>query len=111
MSVQLLRGDMSRARDRKAWFTRALKPTIAYKVNVLCRASPEATFEWIREPLGGCIEYTCVIYCDGSLRDNEHPAIGRTGWSFAATDADERVIAIARGLPPPWIKTSFGAEV
>ena len=54
------------------------------------------------------------VYTDGSLRDNDPRFEGRCkalGWSFVVLGPTGLVAAAARGCPPPFIDTVFGAEL
>jgi len=93
---------------KTAWITRALQPTLAYSVPPPAAA---ASFRWMVPPVGGLLHHSWTVYTDGSMLDGPLPLIRRTGWAFVALDDDGKVCAIARGVPPPWISTIFGAEV
>ena len=61
-------------------------------------------------PHANLIDPSWSVYTDGSMLDGPTALLRRTGWSFAALDADGCVQASALGVPPPWISTIFGAE-
>ena len=91
------------------WFTRALRRSPLCKVPA---RDQEESFEWVKQPDGGLLEGD--VYTDGSLMDNEPEFEGRCkalGWSFVVLGPDGRVRAAARGCPPAYIDTIYGAEL
>ena len=91
------------------WFTRALRPS---PFALVPERQSEESFEWIKRPAEGLLEGD--VYTDGSLMDNE-PALGgrcrALGWAFVILGLDGGVVAAARGCPPAWIDTIYGAEL
>ena len=107
LAVRMCGGTAQRIGDDLHWFTRALQPTLAYRVPP---ASAEATFVWVVHPAGGQLMPCWAIYTDGSLLDGPTPLLRRAGWAFVALDSVGTIMASAHGVPPPWISTIFGAE-
>jgi len=99
--------DPARAEGRTTWLTRALQPSLAFKIPP---PAPEASFRWIVQPADGLLSAKWRVYTDGSLLDGPQAELRRPGWAFVALDDDGAVRAVARGVPPPWISTIFGAE-
>ena len=73
-------------------------------------AKPVTEIEWI---VGGDnIPEGCRVFTDGSRLDSGLPTeMQAFGWSFAVLDQDDRVVAAARGHPPRWVQSIFGAEL
>ena len=42
--------------------------------------------------------------------DARRGELARLGWAFVALDAEDKIAAIARGIPPKWIHDIPGAE-
>ena len=91
------------------WLTRALRRS------PLCNVpdrDQEEWFEWVKRPDDGLLEGD--VYTDGSLMDNEPEFEGTCralGWSFVVLGPDGRVQAAARGCPPGYIDSIYGAEL
>jgi len=91
------------------WFTRALRRSPLYKVPA---RDCEESFEWVKEPDDGLLEGD--VYTDGSLMDNDPEFEGSCralGWSFVVLGPEGQVVAAARGCPPAYIDTIYGAEL
>jgi len=99
--------DPSRATGRTTWLTRALQPSLAHTIPP---PASVASFTWIVRPVDELLSVEWTVYTDGSLLDGPFAELRRPGWAFVALDRDGVVQAIARGVPPPWISTIFGAE-
>ena len=84
-AVKSCMGDVRRVGSDLHWFTRALQPTKAYQVPA---ASSEPTFVWVVLPPDCLLAPAWTIYTDGSLLDGPSPLLRRTGWAFAALDAE-----------------------
>ena len=68
----------------------------------------EGSFQWVMKPPGN--SFRGKFYTDGSCMDARRGELTRLGWAFVALDADDRIAAIARGVPPKWIGDIPGAE-
>ena len=68
----------------------------------------EGSFEWVMLPTGGVVK--ARFYTDGSRMDEKRGDMIRFGWAFVAMDHEERIVAIARGVPPHWIVDIPGTE-
>jgi len=99
--------DPDRAIGKVAWLSRALQPSLAHSVPA---PASSATFTWMLCPPDQVLAADWTVYSDGSLLDGPSALLRRPGWSFTAIDGGGVVRAIARGVPPPWITTIFGAE-
>ena len=56
----------------------------------------------------------CTYFVDGPQMYGEHALYGllmRFGYAISVFDADHNLVAVARGLPPPWVKCIHGAEL
>ena len=79
------------------------------------RLSPppaEGTFKWVRPMPSN--PGPCTYFVDGSRLYGEHALYGlltRFGYAIAVLDADRNLVAVARGVPPPWVKCIHGAEL
>ena len=72
----------------------------------------QETFVWVQRPVDGV--FRGVAYTDGSLIDSEVQFCGlcsRLGWAFVVVDDEGDIIASAHGVPPPWVRTIYGAEL
>ena len=67
------------------------------------------TFHWVVRPPDGILP-PGDVYVDGSALDGPYRQLIRCGWAFVMTDRNGRLIAAARGVPPPWIDDIGGAE-
>ena len=90
-------------------YTRAMVP---HPRPQLTPPPAEGTFQWVRPmpPNPG----PCTYFVDGSRLYAEHALYGlltRFGYAIAVLDADRNLVAVARGLPPPWVKCIHGAEL
>ena len=91
------------------WFTRGLRRA---PFAGLPQRQRRATFEWVVKPEHGT--RVGAVYTDGSLLDHHVWMEGQCvalGWAFVALGSDGRVVASARGCPPPCIATIYGAEL
>ena len=70
----------------------------------------EATFVWVKKPLGGMIPMGSTVYSDGSMLDGRRACTARCGWSFVAYLSGRGIVASAHGVPPDWIHDNAGAE-
>jgi len=68
----------------------------------------QASFHWVLRPPGGTV--CAKFYTDGSRLDGPSALLARHGWSFVAMDRGGAVVAVARGVPPPWVDDIPGAE-
>ena len=71
---------------------------------------PQGTFEWVQrqDALGGHIQGK--VYTDGSRIHDVHPDTMRLGWAFVVLDQHDHIVAIARGVPPDYVRDIPGAE-
>ena len=104
---KLNRGNLSSS--DMLWFTRGLRrsPFLAEKK----LRSAEHTFEWIVRPEDGLLVGS--VYTDGSLLDNQTWLEGNCsalGWAFVILTEQGVVIASAKGVPPGWVDSIYGAE-
>ena len=67
----------------------------------------EETFEWLIEPEG--IVSGVNVYVDGSMFDAFEERFTTLGWAFAVVK-EGKVMALARGTPPPHVRTIPAAE-
>ena len=51
-----------------------------------------------------------VVYIDGSATDPTEPELTRFGYGIAVVSSEGVLIGLARGIPPPWVRDSAGAE-
>ena len=104
-----LRADGSIDPALTIWFTRALRRSPLWRVP--SRDALES-FEWIKRPPDGLLQGD--VYTDGSLMDNEAALEGSCvalGWSFVILGLAGDVVAAARGCPPGYVDTIYGAEL
>eukprot|EP00973_Karenia_brevis_P021012 2889637-Karenia_brevis.AAC.1 len=95
--------------QKALWFTRALK---ADPFGVIPSRDGQETFVWIKKPPGGGLEGN--VYTDGFLMDNDPVLQGHCkslGWAFVVLGADGQVTAAAKGRPPAWVASIYGAEL
>ena len=85
--------------------TRALSPSLD---GIVPPPAAVESFEWLRRPPDGTAR--ARFYTDGSRLDGQLAVTARLGWSFVAYDEEGRIVAAARGVPPPWIVDIPGAE-
>ena len=72
----------------------------------------DESFEWVKRSENGLLESD--VYTDGSLMDNEPEFEGSCralGWSFVVLAHDGTILAAARGCPPAYVDTIYGAEL
>ena len=50
------------------------------------------------------------VYIDGSATDPTEPEFTRLGFAIVVVDDTGLLLAVLRGVPPPWIRDSAGAE-
>ena len=91
------------------WLTRAL---VAEPFGTVVSRDGQETFEWIKRRSDDSLQGD--VYTDGSLMDNDPVFQGHCralGWAFVILGSDGRVAAAAKGRPPGWVDTIYGAEL
>ena len=83
-------------------FMRAHSPGLfhTWEHPIVCLVLPpaEGSFDWVMKPR--CETVRAKFYTDGSRMDATRGGLARLGWSFVALDPDDRIVAVARGVPP-----------
>ena len=91
-------------RQFSSWWERAILPQPAKMPH-----PPAESFQWVVEPKDDLLEVEVEVFIDGSMLDGDVPDIAVLGWAFAITRGDE-VLALARGVPPDYVRSIPAAE-
>ena len=93
-------------------YLRLTRALLAEPFGTASNRDRQETFVWIEKTSDDVLQGD--VYTDGSLIDNDPVFQGHCrslGWAFVIPGSDGRVSAAAKGRPPGWVDTIYGAEL